>query len=160
MYLKKNMIRNDMCTPVFIAALFPIPKTWKQPKCLSTEEWIKTGHIYACVCAQSLQSCLTLCNPVDCSPPGSSVYGILQARILEWVATSSSRGSSWPRDWTSSSCIADEFFTAEPPGKHMSRVFRWKSCHGQHLDCSLVKDLEPEAQPKLYLGSWPTETVR
>ena len=36
--------------------------------------------------AQSLQSCLTLCNPMDCSPPGSSVHGVLQARILEWVA--------------------------------------------------------------------------
>ena len=43
---------------------------------------------------QSLQSCLTLWDPMDCSPPGSSVHGILQARILEWVAISSSRGSS------------------------------------------------------------------
>ena len=41
---------------------------------------------YMCVHAKSLQSCLTLCDPMDCSPPGSSVYGILQARILEWVA--------------------------------------------------------------------------
>ena len=46
------------------------------------------------------QSCPTLCNPVDCSPPGSSVHGILQARILEWVAISFSRGSSQPRDRT------------------------------------------------------------
>ena len=53
-----------------------------------------------CVRAQSLQSCLTLCNPMDCSPPGSSVHGILQARILEWVAMSSSRGSSPLRDQT------------------------------------------------------------
>ena len=44
------------------------------------------------------QSCLTLCNPVDCSPPGFSVHGILQARILEWVTISFSRGSSRPRD--------------------------------------------------------------
>ena len=44
--------------------------------------------------AKSLQSCLTLCDPVDCSPPGSSVHGIHQARILEWVAISFSRGSS------------------------------------------------------------------
>ena len=42
--------------------------------------------IYACVYAKLLQSCPTLCDPVDCSPPGSSVRGILQARILEWVA--------------------------------------------------------------------------
>ena len=50
-------------------------------------------------CAQ-LQSCLTLCNPMDCSPPGSSVHRILQARILEWVAVSFSSGSSQPRDQT------------------------------------------------------------
>ena len=48
----------------------------------------------------SLQLCMTLCNPIDCSPPGSSDHRILQARILEWVAISSSRGSSWPRGWT------------------------------------------------------------
>ena len=64
--------------------------------------------------AKSLQSCLNLCNPRDCSPPGSSVYGILQARILEWVSTPSSRGSSRPRDRTCVSwvsCIRDRFFT-------------------------------------------------
>ena len=44
------------------------------------------------------QLCPTLCDPMDCSPPGSSVHGVLQAKILEWVAISSSRGSSWPRD--------------------------------------------------------------
>ena len=57
------------------------------------------------------QSCPTLCNSVDCSPPGSSVHGILQARILKWVAIPFSRGSSWPRDWTWVSCIAGRFFT-------------------------------------------------
>ena len=46
------------------------------------------------------QSCLTLCNPTDCSPPGSSVRGILQAGILKWVAIAFSRGYFWPRDWT------------------------------------------------------------
>ena len=56
------------------------------------------------------QSCPTLCDPMDCSLPGSSVHGSLQARILEWVAISSSRGSSWPRDWTQVSCIASGFF--------------------------------------------------
>ena len=56
--------------------------------------------------AKSLQLCLTLCKPTDCSPPGSSVEGILQARILEWVAMPSSRGSSQPRDWT---CISYVF---------------------------------------------------
>ena len=56
-------------------------------------------------------SCVQLCDPTDCSPSGSSVHGILQARILEWVAISFSRGSSRPRNWTWVSCIAGRFFT-------------------------------------------------
>ena len=48
---------------------------------------------------------------MDCNPPDSSVHGILQARIQKWVAISSSRGSSWPRDWTQVSCIAGRFFS-------------------------------------------------
>ena len=56
------------------------------------------------------QSCLTFCDPMDCGPPGSSVHGILQVRILEWVAISFSRGSSWPRDQTQVFCIAGSFF--------------------------------------------------
>ena len=63
-----------------------------------------------CACSAA-QSCLILCNPMDCSPPGSSVHGISQARILEWVANSFSRESSQPRDWTHVSCIAGRFFT-------------------------------------------------
>ena len=63
---------------------------------------------YSSLCsAQSVtQSCPTLCNPIDCSPPGSSVHGILQARILEQVAISCSRGSSWPRDPTRVPCVS------------------------------------------------------
>ena len=59
------------------------------------------------------QSCLTLCDPTDCSPPGPSVHGIFQARTLEWVAISFPRGSSQLRDQTTSltsSALADEFF--------------------------------------------------
>ena len=52
------------------------------------------------------KSCPTLWDPMDFSPPGSSVHGILQARILEWVAIFSSRGSSWPRDWAPVSCTS------------------------------------------------------
>ena len=73
------------------------------------------------------QLCPTLFDIVDCSPPGSSVRGILQARILEWFASSSSRGSSRPRDHTcvySVSCTADGFFTSEPPEKPFAEVVR------------------------------------
>ena len=63
------------------------------------------------------QSCLTLCNPTDYSQPGSSVHGILHARILEWVAIPFSRGSSKSRDQTWVFCITSRFFTiGEPPG--------------------------------------------
>ena len=64
------------------------------------------------------QSYLTLCDPMDCSPLGFSAHGISQAKILEWVAVSFSRGSSQYRDRTHVSCIsyiAREFFTTEPP---------------------------------------------
>ena len=59
-----------------------------------------------CVCAKWLQSCPSLCDPIDCSPQGSSVHGILQERILEWVAISSSKGSSQPKDQTIVSCVS------------------------------------------------------
>ena len=57
------------------------------------------------------QSCPTLCDPMDCSLSGSSVHGIFQARVLEWVAISFSKGSSRPRDWTQVSRIAGRHFT-------------------------------------------------
>ena len=66
---------------------------------------------FECVCVLVTQLCLALCHPTDCSPPGSSVHGILQARILEWVASPSSMGSSQSRDQTQVSCIAGRFFT-------------------------------------------------
>ena len=63
--------------------------------------------VCACVHARVLtQLCLTLHNLMDCSPPGSSVHGIFQARILERLAISFSRRSSWPRDWTYISCVS------------------------------------------------------
>ena len=66
------------------------------------------------------QSHPTLCDPMDCSPPGSSVHGILQARILEWVAISSSRGSSQPRDGTWVSCTAGRH-----PLRHQGSLVKW-----------------------------------
>ena len=60
---------------------------------------------------------LLFCEPIDCSPPGSSVYGILQARILQWVVMPFSRGSSLSRDRTRVPALAAGFFTTRPPGK-------------------------------------------
>ena len=86
----------------------------------STCSHFHEGLVNAFLCVDA-QSCPTLCNPMDCSPPGSSVHGILQARILEWSAISFSRRSSPPRDQTSVTCMspgfAGRFFTTEPLGK-------------------------------------------
>ena len=70
-----------------------------------------------CVCVLVMQWCPALCDPMDCSPPGSSVHGIFQARILEWVAISFSMESSWPRLWTWVSCITGRLFTYWATGK-------------------------------------------
>ena len=72
--------------------------------------WRETTHPrasqFSCMRAKSPQSCPTLCDAMDCSPPGSSVHGICQARILEWVAMPTSRGSSWSRDRTHISYVS------------------------------------------------------
>ena len=71
------------------------------------------------------QSCQILCDPMDYSPPGSSVHRILQGRILEWFAMPFSRGSSQPRDWTWVSHIAGKLFTVWAP---------WEAwCIGRHI---------------------------
>ena len=85
------------------------------------------------------QSCPTLCKSMDCSPPGSSVHGILQARILECVAVSSSRGSSQLRDQTWVSCIAGSFFTV------------WATRGNPTIPCSLLRQ-------KFYC--WPQTSSR
>ena len=97
--------------------------------CLKTNAWHPTMLCCCCCCclwvrATSLQSCVTLCDPVDCSPPGSSVRGILQARILEWDAIPSTRGSFPPRDRTHVSYI--------------SCISKWALYHSCHPGCHLI----------------------
>ena len=103
---------------------------------LETEFWGLS--VCARVYAKLLQSCPTLCDPMDCSLPGSSVHGILQARTLDWVAMLSSRGSSRLRDWTRvscGSCIAGRFFTAVSPEELYQCVDTFKeSGPWQHLE--------------------------
>ena len=73
------------------------------------------------------QSCLTLCDPIDCSPPGSSVHGILQARILEWLAIPFSRGSSWLRNQTQVSCFVGTFFAVWATRHYLCVYWRTKN---------------------------------
>ena len=106
------------------SSIFVGPRGWEadgtcdaQPSCLlhsclSSLALSLPSSLWACT--KSFQSCLTLCDPMYCSPPGSSVHGILQAIMLEWIAMPFSRGSSQPRDWSCVSfvsCIAGRFFT-------------------------------------------------
>ena len=77
------------------------------------------------------QSCLTLCNPMDCSPHDSSVHGILQARILKWVAISFSRGPSWPRDRIWVFCLLHRQASSSPlapPGKPTVELLKIVVC--------------------------------
>ena len=81
------------------------------------------------------QSCLSFCEPMDHSPPGPSVHGILQARILEWVSFPLSRESSQSKDPTWVSSTEGRFFTTEPPGNHLqagggnSLAVQWLGLH-------------------------------
>ena len=101
--------------------------------------------VCVCVCVHArvyphAQSCLTLCHPMDCSPSGTSAHGISQARILEWVAISYSRRSSWPRDRTHVSCI---------------------SCIGRRVlhHCAIWK-AQKKWLEKGFLKNWKKETLR
>ena len=85
------------------------------------------------------QSCLALCDPMDCSPPGSSVHGISQARILEWVVIFSSRGSSRPKDQTHSS--------------YVSCISRWILYHCCYLGSPNIKIKSLQNQFEVKLGS-------
>ena len=96
--LPKPVIKPSLMFPAFAGRLFTTSDTWEG----LLQPW--KGNLLA-------QSCPILFNPVDCSLPGSSLHGTLQARILEWVAISFSRRSSPSRDWTWVSCIAGRLFT-------------------------------------------------
>ena len=90
-----------------------------------------------------VQSCLTLCNPMDCSPPGSSVHGIRQAKILEWLAMPSSRGLPKPGIKPRSPTLQADSLPCEPPGKPMNtRVGSLSLLQGifltQELNCGLL----------------------
>ena len=94
----------------------------------------KKFYMPLCVCAKSIQSCPTLCDPMDCSPLSFSVHGIIQTRILEWVAIPFSRGSSQPRNWTQVSCIIGRFYCLSSQGSPcmplllLSRFSRVRLC--------------------------------
>ena len=110
----------------------PLPRSYSQPERLMNI-WERTPHrqsfLFSCNCCCFLvaQSCPTPGDPRDWSPPGPSVHGIPQARILEWVAISFSRGFSWPRDWTRVFCtcrhILPGWAAREAPMQFISTIY-------------------------------------
>ena len=92
-----------LCTFIFSEPLPPWPLLF-----FRRFAWFyfSNPYIYTYNVCSVAQSCVKLCHPIDCSLPGSSVHGIFQVRILEWVAISLSSRSSWPRGWTHVSCIS------------------------------------------------------
>ena len=111
---------------------------WKDLAWRSSGHWrLRGGWLWSllkeldpcmCVCMRVLVAhlCPTLWDPMDCNPPGSSVYGILQARILEWVAFPFSRGSSWPRGWPRFPVLQEDSLLSEPAGKARSHMLQLK----------------------------------
>ena len=95
------------------------------------------------------QSCQILCDPTDCSPPGSSIHGVLQARILEWVSIPFCRGSFQPRDWTRIACIAGRLYTIwatrEAPrrGHICSFLSWWWTRTHSHCTCHSFSPIIP-----------------
>ena len=108
-----------------------------------------------------LLSCFShvwLCNPMHCSPPGYSVHGILEARVLEWAVILPSRGSSWRRDRTWASCIAGRFFTTEPLGKSTyihTYIHTHTHTHTYDSPSAEVKNLPANAGDVSNAGSTP-----
>ena len=105
----------------------------------------------------SLSYVWLFCDPVDCSPPGSSVRGISKISILEWVAISSSRGSPRPKDWTHVSCLAGRFFTTEPPGKP---CFKLVTSNMPSLLCQSIFNLKVQRLRYLWMSPrrWATHS--
>ena len=115
-----NLLRYNLYTVKFTNFSMQFCEFWQSnghDHNQDMEQFHYPKHYLMSLCGQSLlqllvvvvvvtKSCLTLGNPMDCSPPGSSIHGIFQARILEWIAISFSRGFSWLKKWTPVSCIA------------------------------------------------------
>ena len=85
-------------------------------------------------------------DPMDCSPPCSSVHGISEARILKWVTIAFSSGSSWPRDWTFVPCLAGRFISTEPRGKPSESLASQETCA-----CVLLEILRSVVKETLFL---------
>ena len=139
--------------------------TASHSECLQEE--LSTGLSYSHVRVCQVPSVVSdSSQPIDCSLPGSSVHGILQARMPEWAAMLSSRGSSWPKDWTCVSyfsCIAGRFFTTSATREGLATHKGTKGVCKTHVTFPFTKEdtlypasqsiLEVQLHPSAPLGS-------
>ena len=128
------------------------------PHLISDEFEVQIQTLWLCFsCCLLAQSRLTVCNPMDCSWPGSTVYGISQARILVWVGMSPSRGSFQPRNWTRVSCIGRHFFffltteVSEKPFVVYTLLINLEFCLSMQLFRIWVETGVEEMVPPLYI---------
>ena len=133
---KQFIDRHAYCTNLDKCPSFLPTKPEPTSKCLPFQI-PQTLLLIPAMRAESLQSCPTLCNSVSCSPPGPSVHEILQARRLEWVTISFSRGSSQPRDRTWVSLIAGRFFAVWATRESCTYI-SWTLRHCQLSDVPLL----------------------
>ena len=116
--LQYSCLKNHMDRRARVATIHGVAKSRTQ-----LSDWTELNQRNGCMHAKSLQSCPTLCNPMDCSPPGSSVHGLLQARILEWVAMPFSKDLLNPGIEPRSPALQADSFQSEASGKS-TLVFR------------------------------------
>ena len=145
--MKSLSWRNYLYFPIH-GTITHIANKWKQVNIDGSmdKENVICKYVYMLCYDKLLQSCLTLWDPEDCSLPGSSVHEILQTRILEWVAITSSRGSSRHRDQAHGSCsswIAGRFFPTEPLNCGVGED-SWDPWTSGRSNQSILKEISPE----------------
>ena len=151
----KIKLTCNLCAKLFEKDIKCIWQIWHVAKFQISLEMVATKKVFAPFkSVLVMQSCPILCDPMDCSPPGSSVHGISQVRILEGGAISFSRGSSQPRDWTQLSPIAGRlFYWLSQSGNTSFRenTLKWISVHVQLYNYPVNTVIEMLIESKIAL---------
>ena len=129
----------------------PFPKQHNPPKRKGGNERVTGRKAAAAAAAKSLQSCLTLCDPIDSSPPSSPIPEILQARTLEWVAISFSNAWKWKVKVKSLSCVRfSNPIYCSPPGSSIHGIFQARVLEMTNLD-SILRSRDITFSTKVHL---------
>ena len=162
---KRAGVRREGCrlfisiSLIFVSEVLSYSFIWSMFLCLLILPDFLYLFLHIAKWSEVAQSWLTFGDLVDCSPPGSSIHGILQARILEWIAISFSRGSSQPRDRTQVSCIAGRHFNLWATRKALHIVSKSVSLHivsplNTNEFCSKSTFISPTSHPR-----YPTNPI-